>query len=66
MIAYTQTGLRVSIADGSPDERRDYLIKALAASMRWYAHNPDKRDDDHDYAAQISLLMQELVDVDNN
>lgn len=55
--------LCICVKDRSPEERREYLIKACASAMRWYALNPDKRKTDHDHAAAISDLLEELAEI---
>lgn len=52
------------IEDSAPDERRQWLISALADMLRSYAMNPDKRRQDHESAAVIADLIRELNDLE--
>ena len=38
MITLCENQLVISIQDAAPKERRDWLIQAIAAAMRWSAH----------------------------
>jgi hypothetical protein len=63
MITIGKGKVCITILDASPEERITVLTKALAASMRWYALNTDKRSCDHDHAAELATFMQLLLDV---
>jgi hypothetical protein len=62
MIAITPTGLQINIKDTAPEERRTWLIKALAASMRALATNPNKSDTDNEYVYALEDLIDNLID----
>lgn len=51
----------IAITDSSPEEKQQVLIKSLASALRWYALNPDKRHEDHAYAADLTDLIQSLT-----
>ena len=55
-----ETGLVIRIVDQSPEERREYILKALVDSLRWYAQNPDKRKTDADSVCALTDLIHEL------
>lgn len=52
----------LTINDTDPKEKQVVLIKSLASALRWYALNPDKRNEDHGYAADLSDLIHTLAD----
>ncbi len=62
MIAITPHGLQITITDTAPEERRTWLIKALAASMRALATNPNKSKQDDDYVYALEDLIDQLID----
>lgn len=61
MARLTECTLIIEIPDGSPAERREMLIKAIASALRWYALHPDKRKEDGQHAACLSDLIHELI-----
>jgi hypothetical protein len=64
MITVTENTLQITIVDAAPLERRNWLIAALAAAMRWNAlANGAKFDcDDHNQVV-LAQLLEEMVDV---
>jgi hypothetical protein len=42
------------------DERKDWLVHAIASALRWYASSPDKRKGDSEDAVVLSELLQEI------
>jgi len=63
MITLQDDRLVITLCDGSPDELRDQLIKAIAGAMQWYALCPDKPSYHADYVATLCMLQEQLVDV---
>lgn len=62
MLAITPQGLQITIIDTAPEERRTWLIKALAASMRALATSPDKKKVDDEYVCALEDLIDNLID----
>jgi len=54
--------LVITIDDGSPEDRLCWIRQALAAALRNYAINPDKRFRDHEHAIVLAELMEEVID----
>lgn len=51
-------GLCITIKDSCPEERLEWLIKAVSNGLRWYVACPDKRPDDDEHAiVLIDLLL---------
>ncbi len=65
MVTLKKESLVIVIEDTSPAERREWLIDALAAMLRNYAINPEKRFEDNEHAAVIADLVMELNKLDN-
>lgn len=64
MITYNNDKLIISIHATAPEEYRDWLIKAIAATMRWHAHSRDKKNDDNENLSILGELLEELVEVE--
>jgi cation transport regulator ChaB len=56
----TQSQLIISINDPAPEERREWLTAAITNSLRWYASNSDRRDEDDQHAIVLIDFLQEL------
>lgn len=66
MVVINDNTLSLIMQATSGYERRDLLIKSIAAAMRWYANahmNGDSRDDDAMYQYCLAELLEELVEV---
>ena len=66
MVTYTPEQLIISITDSSPNERRDWLIKAIAATMRWRANAGSSitlQDDENQVV--LAQLLEELIEIDH-
>lgn len=67
MIILRENQLIISIHDTEPKERRDWLIQAIAAAMRWSAlanGNRTKKDDVN--MIVLAELLEELIYVEIN
>ncbi|MFL5811494.1 MAG: hypothetical protein ACJ749_18360 [Flavisolibacter sp.] len=57
MTAISKNTMTVTIRDVSPTDRRESLIKAIAAAVRWKSHyNEDYKDDDNNLVVLCQLL----------
>lgn len=65
MITYKKEHLVISIYELSPQERRDWLMKAIAAAVRWNAH-ADRTNADDENLVVLAQLMEELIDIDRS
>jgi hypothetical protein len=63
MVTITEKGLCICMEDNCPEERREWLIKAIAGYMRHYALNPDKRLTDPESAVVMADLLEELAEL---
>lgn len=63
MIMIEKERLVIVIEDTSPEERREWIIKAIARHLAHYAMNPEKRKDDMDHALVLADLLNDLVDI---
>lgn len=66
MITITENQLTITIRDSEPLQRRDWLIKAIAATMRWMASDPDQHQADRDNQYVLAQLLEELACIENN
>jgi hypothetical protein len=67
MITYKEDALIITIEDYAPQERRDWIMKALAATIRWNAHaNGDKTNADDANLVVLAQLLEEIIDVEPN
>lgn len=68
MITLHENKLSIHLPTTSPEEYRDWLIKAIAAAMRWNAHvkEDDRLKGDGEHVIMLSTLIEELVDVDRD
>lgn len=66
MIALTQNNLRITISDASPNERRDWLMKSIAAAMRWKAMAGRTPEEDNEYVIVLSRLLDELIELEKH
>jgi len=55
--------LVIVMYETSPEEMRVKYIRSIAPHLAHYALNPDKRKTDHEDAAVLSDLLQELSQV---
>lgn len=55
-------GLCISIIDPAPDERREWILKAVASAIRWYGGCPDVYKDDGQHLVVLSELLHELAE----
>ena len=64
MIQVTHTGLQINIEETSPMERRNSLIKAIAASIRWNGtcENSEKYTHDGENLIVLAQLLENLID----
>lgn len=66
MITLNKESLIITMHETSAIERKDWLIKALAASMRWKAcatQNGEAWDDDEQHQIVLAELINELIDI---
>ena len=60
MTQVTNQAVIITIKDHEPKERKNWLIEALAASLRWYACCPQKTNHDADNVHVITDLITTL------
>lgn len=61
MVNLSNETLSITIVDSEPAQRRERLIKALAASIRWNAYSPCKNITDHENMHELAQLLDELT-----
>lgn len=64
MILLTQNSLNITISDVEPAQRRERIIKALAASIRWSSYKESKILADNENVYELAKLLDELTDTD--
>jgi hypothetical protein len=64
MVTATNNQLTIHISDVEPMQRRDQLIKAIAAAMRWRAHYPEQYLGDADNMVILATLLEDLSQMD--
>lgn len=65
MVKITNNSLQIHMHETSGMERRDWLITAIAAAMRWNAlANGDKTDADQQNQIVLAELLEELVHIE--
>lgn len=60
MITITKDRLIISIYDTAPRERKNWLIEAIAAAIKWRAHYKEDCQSDRDNLHVLSDLLTEL------
>lgn len=60
MITITKNALIITIPDHSPEERKNWIIEAIAAAIKWRAHYKDNDKGDADNLHVLSDLLTEL------
>lgn len=61
MVTMHNDKLCICIADTEPEQRKESLIKAIAAAMRWNAYCPDKYIVDGENLYTLAQLLEELA-----
>jgi hypothetical protein len=61
MITINNDTLVITIPDSEPKDRHQWLIRAIAAAMRWEAQSPDKYVDDGHNKIVLAQLLEELT-----
>lgn len=56
--------LIISIATGSKEEKKQALIKACAAAIRWYAENGNKHNGDDECAIEIAEMIEAINELE--
>jgi hypothetical protein len=64
MITMLEEELQINISDVEPEQRRERLIKAIAAVIRWNATADSKYDDDGTALYTLGQLLEELTMVE--
>ena len=62
MTTITSTSIIITIPDNEPKERLSWLIKAIAACIRWRAQCSDPKNEDRENMVVLSDLLAELAD----
>lgn len=65
MTIVKQNVLCISIEDPAPDERREWILQAVASAIRWYGGSNSTYTDDGQHLIVLSELMQELSKTKN-
>lgn len=64
MVTFNENELVITIRDTEPAQRREWLIKAIAAAIRWRAANDEgavyTRDGENLYT--LAQLLEQLAD----
>ncbi|MBN8834586.1 MAG: hypothetical protein ABS68_00165 [Niastella sp. SCN 39-18] len=68
MTKITSDALIITIPESDPQERKEWLIKAIAAAIRWNANlsSGEKYTADGDNLFVLAQLLEELVEVDKS
>lgn len=64
MIAIQNEKLCICLPGMQPKELREWLIKSIAASIRWRASYAEDYKDDDRHLMYLSLLLAELTEVE--
>jgi phosphosulfolactate synthase (CoM biosynthesis protein A) len=56
--------LIITIPTGSKEEKKQALIKACAAALRWYAENGNKHHGDDECAVEIAEMIEEINELE--
>jgi phage-related holin len=61
MVVIKKNSLQINIIDTEPQTRKQWIIKSLAAAIRWSAY-ADKVHDDKENIIVIAELIDELLE----
>lgn len=62
MIRTTNQELVIIVQDNAPADRRERLLKALAAAFRWYGHSESVWKEDQENLVALAELQDALVE----
>jgi hypothetical protein len=68
MVTFKENQLVITMHETSPQERQQWLIRAIAASMRWEAScdSGAKYNNDGENKIVLAQLLEELIDIEKS